>query len=201
MGCHLAVCPVLHGTRYSILVFLSPHTLFRDDVINFRGLECHLYAVFVPSTSSLTSGISSPTTYVVSPYECLRDISDLCPKVDHFISFSPLLLCFSTPSFYLSPGCHHLSPGLQIHLCPPLPHSPTADKVIFQNVNQLILFHCLLVFDRTSAQFIWCKRLPTTSMEATSHPSRLNLKITVSDHFLTILSKESPHSYPLTKYL
>lgn len=48
-------------------------------------------------------------------YECLTDISDLlCARLEHFLSFSPLLLHFSMPFFYLWCGCHHLSNGTQM---------------------------------------------------------------------------------------
>lgn len=123
----VAVCPVLHGTQYSTLVLFSPHALFLDDIINYYSSKCHLYddgsqlyAVLVPSTS-LNSRIKSPTTQMdISIWMSHRHLRFVMSQTRILYLFSPLLLTFSVPSFYLSRGCHHHSNGTQI---PSLPSS------------------------------------------------------------------------------
>lgn len=75
-------------------------------------------------------------------------ISDLlCPKLEYIIS-SPHPHCYY-PFLCHSSTCHMdvIISYLEhrFHLCPPLPQAFMAEKVIFQNVNQVILFTCFFL--------------------------------------------------------
>lgn len=94
-------------------------------------------------------------------------ISDLlCPKLEYIIS-SPHPHCYY-PFLCHSSTCHMdvIISYLEhrFHLCPPLPQAFMAEKVIFQNVNQVILFTCFFFNDLTNVKSIWDKRPPTTSV-------------------------------------